>query len=149
MIVIPFSTFWNTYWFIFTGLWWLSENIWSWTIPANSYPASSSNWTYLRQMCQKLWYRSQKVPPPFTKSPYHRGNYLEIHFRLIIFITSKFESLFLWKLFVGLSQIEFNVGYTIQITALIFLPSLFSLIFLTKCVVLYALSRPRSNSDTI
>lgn len=55
------------------GLWWLSENIWSWAIPAYSYPASSSNWTYLRQVCQKLWYRSQKVPPPFTKSPYHRG----------------------------------------------------------------------------
>ena len=40
-------------------------------------------------------------------------------------------------------KIEFTVRYTRQITDLIFLPSLFSLIFLSKCIGLYALSRPR------
>jgi hypothetical protein len=48
-----------------------------------------------------------------------------------------------------ITKIEFTDRYTRQITALIFLPSLFSLIFLSKYIGLYALSRPRSNLDTI
>merc|ERR1719418_534437 len=33
-------------------------------------------------MCQKLWYRSQKVPPPFAKSPYHRGKEKRPHVQM-------------------------------------------------------------------
>ena len=43
------------------------------------------------------------------------------------------------------TTIEFTVRYTRQITALIFLPSLFP----SKYIGLYALNRPRSNLDTI